>query len=191
MGRAGREGCQSAFASFTPSWTRLLSNWCFQRDPSTEQSTRITIKLEGLGGRNSMEASEWVMTEDNVTSTAKYNISSRLKYLFLITRRPHDLEIWLFTNLIGHVYVHRLRKTKEQLPLANQLQYGFADGNNTCTHAFTTIYGLPCSHSLIVNNLEERIPLRLQHIHHWWFSREIPQTKWIPSRMEGALRVPP
>lgn len=138
-----------------------------------------------------MEASEWVMTEDNVFFTAKYIINNRLTYLFLITWRPHDLEIWLFTNLIGHVYVHRLRKIKEQLRLANQLQYGFADGNNTYSHAFTTIYGLPCSHSSICNILEERIPLRLQHIHPWWLSRDIPQTKWISSRMEGALRVPP
>lgn len=31
------------------------------------------------------------------------------------SRRPHDLETWLFTDLIGHVYSDGLRKVKEQI----------------------------------------------------------------------------
>lgn len=78
------------------------------------------------------------------------------------SRRPYDLEFWLFINLIGHVYLDRLCKVKEQLRLANQSLQGFAGKKNkSCKHAFTSVYGLPYSHLLIASNLERKTPLVL------------------------------
>jgi MULE transposase domain len=96
-----------------------------------------------------------------------------------------DLQIPIFTNLLGFITPHALRLILKQYRLLKSDQY-----KPSCTGLFHSSMGLPCSH-MIQAKLQDPGNLRLADIHpHWQFIRPIRQVTMEPLVLNPAVVRP-
>jgi hypothetical protein len=82
------------------------------------------------------------------------------------SRLPHDLNIPIFSELIGRVTPFALRQILKQY----QRPFPLAE----CTKTFSTSMGLPCAH-LIQERCQNQEDIHLHDVHlHWHFDRPDP-----------------
>lgn len=91
------------------------------------------------------------------------------------SRISHDINLPIFSALVGKVSTYALHKMANELARSRK-----SDFPRICTGTFTRTMGMPCGH-LLHQRAESRLLINLNEVHrHWYFSPQDSQSSETP-----------